>query len=148
MHCGQPACEISRSPISITQSLSNEDWPLEVEEINTREDIAKAAIHDQEKKHTLIVLHDLIQVGTFFVVEDDADDSEEDGLEDFEDDVEGLTKLVYPVAFEDSGELGAPGRFELLLHVLKFMLNNIAPLHHLVLPLVEHLHQVVHSLLK
>lgn len=94
----------------------------------------------------MIVLNDFVEGSALLVVEDDADDSEEDGLKDLEDDIEGLSELVYPVALEDGSKLSAPGGLELFLDVLKFMLNSISFFIHHILLLLVLFYQVVNTL--
>ena len=108
MHCSNTTEEVGRGAVGVAKSLTDEDRPLKVEEIDTREDICEAGVHDKEEECALVVLDDFGLVGAGLVVEDDADKSEEDRLEDLEDHIERLTELVNPGTFEDSTELVAP----------------------------------------
>lgn len=68
MHCYDSSHIIGRRTVCIAESLSNKDRPLEVEEIDRRKDITETCIHDKEEKHTLIVLNDLVDGGSFLIV--------------------------------------------------------------------------------
>lgn len=98
----------------------------------------------------MVVLDDLLDGGTFLVVEDDADYTEEDGLEYLQDNVQWLSELVDPVSHEDRCELHPPGCLSFLQLVSSLQLvHHIHPLlHNLVLLILEARHQIAHSLLK
>jgi len=74
---------------------------LEVEEIYTCEDITEPSVHDHEENAALVVLENLIEVVTFLVVKNDAENSKENGLNYFEDYIQRLSELVQPVSFEN-----------------------------------------------
>ena len=65
----------------------------------------------------MIVLDDLFLGGALLIVQNDADEAEEDGLDYFEDEVHGLSEGVEAVAFEDGPKLGAPTCFCLILNL-------------------------------
>jgi len=69
----------------------------------------------------LIILIYLIEVGTFLIIENDAEDTEENGLDNFENDIQGLPELIQPVSLEDCGELSAPSCFYFLIHFNTFV---------------------------
>lgn len=97
----------------------------------------------------MVVLNEFVESGSFFVVENDAEHSEEDGLEDFQNDVQGLSELIDPVAFEDGPKLGAPtgimffldGDFSIEERHFPFMfpLVVLIGMHHLIDYLIEFL---------
>jgi hypothetical protein len=93
----------------------------------------------------LVVLDDLVVGRAFLVVEDDADDTEENGLEDLQDDVQGLPELVDPAPHEYGSELGQPGSFLFLVHSFQLM-GYCGCGHYFLSGLLEVLHEVVYSL--
>lgn len=98
----------------------------------------------------MVVLDDFLDGGTFLVVEDDANDSEEDGLEDLENDIKWLSELIDPVSHEDCCELHPP-RCLSLLHLISSLqlMNHIHSfLDNLIFLILEVGHQIVDSLLK
>lgn len=98
----------------------------------------------------MVVLDDFLDGGTLLVVEDDADYTEEDGLEDLQDDVQWLSELIDPISHENRCELHPPRclSFLHLVSSLQLMHHIHSLLHNLVLLILEARHQIVHSLLE
>ena len=69
----------------------------------------------------MIVLVYLIKVVTFLIIENDAENTEENSLGNFEDDIQRLSKLVKPVSLENCGELSAPACLYFLIDFNTFV---------------------------
>ncbi len=106
--CCGPAPKVSRCFIGVAEPLPDEDGSFEVEEVDRGEDVGEPCIHRQEEHDSSEVLYVTDFVSCFVNVEDDGQDCKEDGLDDFEHDVQGLSELVDPVSFEDANVLYQP----------------------------------------
>lgn len=69
----------------------------------------------------MIVLVYLVEVVTFLIIENDAENTEENGLDNFEDDIQRLPKLVEPISLENCGELSAPSCLYFLIDLNTFV---------------------------
>ena len=63
----------------------------------------------------MIVLNNFLESGSFFIIENDADDTKEDRLHNFHDEIHGLSECVDSCSFEDGPELLAPSCFYLIV---------------------------------
>jgi len=73
----------------------------------------------------LIVLEDFFKSVSFFIVEDYADDSEKDGLDDFENEIHRLSESVDTCSLENRPKLSAPASLNFLID--DNFLGNLGP---------------------
>lgn len=108
---------VSRSAVGVTQPLSDEDRSFEVEDVDTGKDIGETRVHDEEEEDALVVLDNLLECGSFLIKKNDANDSEENGLDHLQNEIHGLSESVDSCSLEDRPELGAPASFNFFVYL-------------------------------